>query len=86
MDANKQTGHYVDTALDDLVAELTAAVYPVAVRHGAIGTWIDLELDLWRALADAVETCVPEPGGDSGQPRDASAPGRRVKVKGAKEP
>src|SRR5258705_13408236 len=30
MDANKQTSRYVDTALEDLVAELTAAVYPVA--------------------------------------------------------
>jgi hypothetical protein len=36
------------------VAELTSAAYHVALRHGA-GTWLDLQLRLWRALADTVE-------------------------------
>jgi hypothetical protein len=25
------------------------------LRHGAAGMWLDLQLDLWQALADAVE-------------------------------
>jgi hypothetical protein len=44
-----------DQRLDILVAELTAAVYPVALRHGVAGKWLDLELDLWRALAATVK-------------------------------
>jgi hypothetical protein len=75
-----------DPALETFAARLAVTAYRVAVRHGAMGTWIDLELELWRALAATVETCVQESGGDSGQPRDASAPHRSVKVKGAKEP
>ena len=36
--------------LESLVAELTEAAYPVALRHRGRGSWVDLELDLWRAL------------------------------------
>jgi hypothetical protein len=36
-------------------AELTAAAYPVALRHGVGGKWLDLELDLWRALTETVK-------------------------------
>ena len=45
-----------DTLLETLAAELTLAAYRVALRTRAEGTWLDLELDLWRALADTVET------------------------------
>jgi hypothetical protein len=42
-------------ALETFAAELTAAVYPVALRHAAGGDkWLDLELDLWRALTETV--------------------------------
>ena len=44
-----------DALLDHLVAKLTCAVYHVALRHAAPGTWLDLELDLWQALADTVK-------------------------------
>ena len=44
-----------DALLDTFVAELTRAAYHVALRHGAAGTWLDLELDLWQALADTVQ-------------------------------
>jgi hypothetical protein len=44
-----------DTLLDNFAAELTRAAYSVALRHGTAGTWLDLELDLWRALADTVK-------------------------------
>jgi hypothetical protein len=43
-----------DHALETFVAELTAAAYPVALRHGGRDKWLDLELDLWRVLRDTV--------------------------------
>jgi hypothetical protein len=43
-----------DVLLEPLVAELTSAAYHVALRYGA-GTWLDLQLHLWHALADTVE-------------------------------
>jgi hypothetical protein len=44
-----------DALLDNFAAELTRAAYHVALRHGVTGTWLDLQLDLWRALADTVK-------------------------------
>ena len=41
--------------LDSLVAELTEAAYPIALRHGRRGSWVDLELDLWKALGQALQ-------------------------------
>src|ERR1700751_40221 len=38
-----------------LASELTAVAYAVALRHGVSGWWIDLQLDLWTTLAEAVE-------------------------------
>jgi hypothetical protein len=40
--------------LDTFAVELTRAAYEVALRHGAAGTWLDLELELWQVLADTV--------------------------------
>jgi hypothetical protein len=45
-----------DAARQSLAAELTLAAYRVALRTRTGGTWLDLELDLWRALAETVET------------------------------
>jgi hypothetical protein len=39
-----------DSASEALLAELTEAAYAVALRHGISGPFIDVELDLWRAL------------------------------------
>ena len=36
-------------------AELTLVAYRVALRHGTGSTWIDLELELWRALTETVK-------------------------------
>lgn len=47
--------------LENLAAELTSAVYPIALRHGMQGSWIEVELGLWRALAEALKRL--EPGG-----------------------
>jgi hypothetical protein len=45
-----------DRLLENFAADLTVAAYRVALRHGTAGTWVDLELDLWRALADTVKS------------------------------
>ena len=44
-----------DTFLDTVAAELTSAAYLAALGHGIQGSWIELELDLWRAVAHAVK-------------------------------
>ena len=45
-----------DVPIETLAAELTLAAYRVALRTRTKGTWLDLELDLWRALADTAKT------------------------------
>ncbi len=45
-----------DALLETFAAELTLAAYRVALRTGTQGSWLDLELDLWRTLADTVKT------------------------------
>jgi hypothetical protein len=39
---------------EDWAAELTTAAYVVALRHCATNQWLDLQLELWRALSAAV--------------------------------
>jgi hypothetical protein len=45
-----------DVQLESFAAELTLAAYRVALQTTARGTWLDLELDLWKAVADTVKT------------------------------
>ena len=45
-----------DALLETFAAELAVAAYRVALRTRTQGTWLDLELDIWRALADTVKT------------------------------
>jgi hypothetical protein len=45
-----------DALLETLAAELTLAACRVALRTRTAGTWLDLELDLWRTLADTART------------------------------
>lgn len=44
-----------DDVLVAFSAQLAAAAYSVALRHGAVGSWLDLEMDLWKTLAETVE-------------------------------
>ena len=44
-----------DALAESLAAELTGAVYRIALRHGTSAAWVDLELDLWRALTEAIK-------------------------------
>ena len=41
--------------LENYAAQLTRAVYPLALLHGLEGSWIKLELGLWKALAKTVQ-------------------------------
>jgi hypothetical protein len=40
----------VPVLTEDAIAELAAAAYRVALRHGLRAPFIEVELDLWRAL------------------------------------
>jgi hypothetical protein len=75
-----------DTLLENFAADLTNAAYPIALRHGMTGSWLDLELGLWRALAETVNRWGREslPGSDvafvcdwvGGQPQVPHGDGR----------
>jgi hypothetical protein len=56
-----------EQSLAALAAKLTAAAYPVALRHGAGDKWLDLQLELWRALTETIKKW----GGDCRQPDGA---------------
>ena len=51
-----------DALLEAFAAELTLTAYRVALRTTTQGTWLDLELALWRALAEKVKTWGQENG------------------------
>jgi hypothetical protein len=57
MNATTLVGPDCETSVADFAAELTEAVYPVVLRHGAVDNWLDLELDLWRTLKKTVGRC-----------------------------
>jgi hypothetical protein len=56
MNGDSRTPVNRDALLETFAAELTLAAYRVALQTRAQGTWLDLELDLWRALVDTVKT------------------------------
>ena len=47
--------HNQGLGLDDFVAALTEAAYPIALRHKGGEEWLDLELELWRVLTQTVQ-------------------------------
>jgi hypothetical protein len=49
-----------DILLENFAAELTRAAYTVALKHGMAGSWIKVELDLWRGLAETVKKWARE--------------------------
>ena len=44
-----------EDSVENLAAELTAAAYRVALQRGVGDRWLDLQLDLWGALTQAIE-------------------------------
>ncbi len=45
----------MSTTSEDLLARLTRAAYEVALRHGVEGPFLDVELEIWRALRGVLE-------------------------------
>jgi hypothetical protein len=43
-----------DAFVENLAAELTSAAYPVVLRHWVGLGWLDLQLDLWKALSETI--------------------------------
>ena len=41
---------------DNVAAELTEAVYPIVLQQGVGTQWLELEVNLWKALSDALST------------------------------
>ena len=72
MDRDIETRVNPDALLETLAAELTLAAYRVALGTRTKGTWLDLELDLWRALADTARTWR---AGSASVPLDADSAG-----------
>ena len=56
MNATARTATDGDILLGTFVAELTAAAYAVALRHGTGHSWLDLQLELWKALNETVRS------------------------------
>ena len=44
-----------DTLLENFAAEVTSTAYAVALRHGVEDKWLELELELWKALKETVK-------------------------------
>jgi hypothetical protein len=43
-----------EALLENFAVDLTEAAYAAALRHGVLGSWVDLELDLSQVLAERV--------------------------------
>jgi hypothetical protein len=56
MNEDSKTRAHRDAALETLAAELALTAYRVALRTRTKATWLDLELDLWRALTNTAKT------------------------------
>ena len=57
-----------DTLLENFAAEVTSAAYAVALRHGVEDKWLELELELWKALKETVKKWEQGPPHFSGVP------------------
>jgi hypothetical protein len=55
MSDNHHTAWDRDTRIENFAAELTRAVYPLVLRRGLKGSWLKVELGLWRALAETAQ-------------------------------
>jgi hypothetical protein len=58
MNDHRAAAAHADQSLAALAAELTAVAYPVALRHAVGHKWLDLELELWRALTETAKKWV----------------------------
>jgi hypothetical protein len=56
MNVKFRTAGERNRSVEQIAAELAEAAYGVALRHAKKGSWVDLELGLWKVLADKLET------------------------------
>ena len=90
MNVNEAEVFPMSTTLEDCAAQLTQAAYRVALRHGVDDSWLDLEIELWRALADGLKKwqqrfppcftqseSLDEQKGEAGGRRDSNRPRRK---------
>ena len=82
MNDNERATQEWARALERLAADVTNTAYAIALRHGAGGSWLDLELGLWKALARTVREWAPRLPGpraegllSSGSGNDRPQPG-----------
>jgi len=61
MNTDARTAEYAETFPDLLAAELTITAYPIALRHGVGDSWVELEINLWLVLAEAVRKWQRQP-------------------------
>jgi hypothetical protein len=61
----------------DLAAQLARAAYRVALKHGVEGSWMELELEMWEALSDALDSYEQQRSYDMGQSEFQGAAWRR---------
>jgi hypothetical protein len=54
MNGDVRTAANPKVLLEACAAELALAAYRVALRTRTRGNWLDLELELWRALTDTL--------------------------------
>jgi hypothetical protein len=54
-----------DVWLENIAAEFTSAAYPVVLQQRPKAPWFQLELGLWRALAEAVQDWDRRPRPDA---------------------
>lgn len=52
---------------NDLAAQLARAAYRVALTHGVEGSWIELDLEMWRALSHTLDSNAQRRSHDMGQ-------------------
>jgi hypothetical protein len=67
MTGTESTADNRDHVLQAFAADLTAAVYPIALQYGAGHLWVDLELDLRRAVVETVKKRDRTSAQDKGQ-------------------
>jgi hypothetical protein len=48
--------------VEDFVAEVSLAAYCVVLQHGVGDEWLDLELDLWKALGETIKNRYRQAG------------------------
>jgi hypothetical protein len=55
--------------IETVAAELAEKAYAVALRHGPVDSWVDLELELWQALSETLHQIGHGLNQTSGEPK-----------------